>query len=106
MVAGMKSQLLMVARPEPLLKLAAMYEVAAPLLAAKTPALPWNQPVTPSGLLRFCEAQPAGSGAATSNPWLKTVVGTGGSKAWLSTEGPIGIQAGGGVQVRPVTVRV
>src|ERR1051325_3881807 len=44
---GVNNQLLNVDVPVPLLKLAPIYEFAAPDCAAKTVLLPWNHPVVP-----------------------------------------------------------
>src|SRR5687768_11363247 len=48
---GVSSQLLIVARPAPLLKLAPMYALGAPWWAGNTVELPWNQAVVPTGAL-------------------------------------------------------
>ena len=50
-VAGVRSQLLMVLVPVVLLKLAAIYAVGAPWCAGKRVLFPWNHPVVPMVVL-------------------------------------------------------
>src|SRR5690606_18111551 len=42
----------------------------APLWDGNTAGLPWNHPVTPTGVLLFLEAQPVGRGVTELNPSL------------------------------------
>ena len=101
---GQNNQLLIILAPEVLLKFAPIYPGG--VFPGNTPVFPWNQLVRPSGLLRFCAAQPAGKGTTVLKVSLNKLVATGGPPAWLSIEEVAGWQGGGGEQSKPVTVMV
>jgi hypothetical protein len=65
---GVNSQLLMVPVPAVLLKLAAMYELGAPVCDGNTALLPWNQVAcVPIGDDRFCRFHPPPGSVVTSS---------------------------------------